>query len=347
MKYKDLLYFAWHIIRMNIRSNIRIPISIYIVLTNRCNNRCVYCRTHELPQEDILTTKNLKNIIAEIKNSGVRRIHLTGGEPMLRQDLGEIISYAKNLGLFVGMSTNGYQIAERIGQLANIDIVFLSYDGPPKIHAKLRGKNNVKEVHFALEALKKAGIRVWITTVLTKENVNAIGDIVDFAKQNNILANFNRLEFFSNSPSCLHPVINEIQDLKLDSYEEKKVFQKLIQMKSSGAAIGSSFAYLRNMVEWPYANQVISSTPSKKYKCWAGRAWGHLDFDGKLYPCGWEMLNNKLGVNVLDEGFMSAWDKLNYPENCRSCSHACGVENNLIFSLNISAVLNAFFQLRR
>lgn len=346
MKFSDFVYFGWQIGRMHLQPAYRVPLSIYIVLTNRCNNRCVYCRTHNLPQDDIWTTESLKRTINEMKACGARRIQLTGGEPMVRSDIGEIIAYAKKLGFFVGMSTNGYQVAERIKELKGIDVVFLSYDGPPKVHARLRGENNVGEIKSALLALKTAGICVWTTTVLTKWNVDFIEEIVQFAKQQCILANFNRLEFFLKPPAYLHPLADEVQDLILGEDKQKRAFQKLIQLKSSGAPIGSSFEYLKSVVEWPHADKVTDSKLSKRYRCWAGRAYGHLDADGMLYSCGWAALWKLPGLDVLKEGFQSSWKKLKPISNCKSCSHACGVENNLIFSLNFSSIANAFTNLR-
>jgi len=346
MKFSDFVYFGWQIVRMHLQPSYRVPLSVYIVLTNRCNNRCFYCRVHKLSQDDVWTTNFLKTVMRDMRNCGTRRIHFTGGEPMLRADLGELIVYAKKLGFFVGITTNGYQVAERINELRGVDVVSLSYDGPDEVHSRLRGKQNVKEVKSALSALKKAGIRVWTATVLTRWNADFIEDIVDFARQHHILANFNRLEFFLEPPSHLHPLLDEVQDLVLRGDERKKVFQKLIQLKSSGAPIGSSLAYLKNALEWPYDERITDSKPSKRFKCWAGRADAHLEADGALYSCGWGV-GRALGINVINGDFKSAWGKLVPLNNCKSCSHACDVESNLIFSLNVSSILNALAHLRR
>ena len=346
MKFSEVVYFGRQIIRMHLQSDCRIPLSMYIVLTNRCNNHCIYCRTHDLPQDDLWNAEVLKSVMREMKACGVRRVQFTGGEPMLRDDFGEIVAYAKSLGFFVGVSTNGYQVSKRINELKDVDVVFLSYDGPNKVHSRLRGINNVDDVKSALLALKSKGIRVWTTTVLTRWNVDFINDIVDFSRQHNILANFNRLEFFSDYPCYLHPHINEVEELILRGDERKLAFQELIELKLSGAPIGSSLEYLKSVLEWSHDDQITDSRPSKRYKCWAGRAYGHLNADGKLYPCGWGG-GRVLGVDVLKEGFNSAWSKLVPLNNCQSCSHACGVENNLIFSLNFSVILNAFRQLHQ
>lgn len=347
MKLKESAYFLGQIIRMHLQPNFRVPLSVYVVLTNRCTNACVYCRVHDLPQQDVLTTRALKTILFDMKGCGVKRLHLTGGEPMLRDDIGEIISYAKDLGFFVGMSSNGFEIASRIKELNDIDIVFLSYDGPPRVHARLRGERSIEDVNSALHALKSAGIKAWTSSTLTRLNAPFLDEIVDFARQNNILANFNRLEFFPEPPNFLHPLFEEVKDLALCGEERKNVFRKLIQLKLNKAPIGSSLAYLQNGLEWPYDDRITDLKPARNYQCWAGRAFAHLEADGNLYACSWGSLRQVAGRNVLQEGFRSAWKNLVFMKDCRSCSHACGVEHNLLFSLNFSSIFNAFIQLHR
>lgn len=347
MKLNDIAYFARQITRMHLLRSCRVPLSVYLVLTYRCNNSCVYCRAQNIPQKGEWTLDSLKTVLLDMQACGVRRLHLTGGEPMLREDIGKIISYAKELGFFVGMSTNGFEIASRVKELKGIDVVFLSYDGPPQIHARLRGERNAQDVIAALYALKAAGIRVWTSTTLTRWNTEFIDDIVNFAKRENILANFNRLEYFSEAPGYLHPHIDEIRELVLSPQERKDVFRKLIKLKLSGSPVGSSLGYLKNALDWPDDHRVTDAKPSKRYQCWAGRAFGHLEVDGNLHACGWGALRREAGVNVLEKGFAQAWDKLVPLAGCSSCSHACGVENNLLFSLDIPTVFNAFIQLHR
>lgn len=347
MKFSDLVYFGLQIPRLHLSRSYRIPLSMYIVLTNRCNNHCVYCNVHSLPQKDVLTTQGFKKLLLEMKECGTKRVQFTGGEPMMRDDLGNLISYAKKLGFFVGLSTNGYQIANRLGELKGVDVVFLSYDGPGDAHVSLRGDRSLREVYSALAALKKAGIKVWTTTVLTKKNKNSVEQIVDFSRKNGILANFTRLEFSLNTIISLHPFLDDVKGISLDEKERKEVFKKLIDLKRAGAPIGSSFPYLYSVLEWPYNYRVTDSNPVERYRCWAGRAYGHIEADGRLYSCGWDALRGYKGINVMDKGFKYAWENLEVLADCQSCSHACGIENNLLFSLNFSSLLNAFKGLRR
>jgi len=215
MKLTQILQFGYKTGRMHLQPSHRVPLSIHIVLTNRCNLKCRYCCTHDLPQQDVWTTDSLKKTIKEMKECGTQRIHFTGGEPTLRADIGELISYAKGLGIFVSIVSNGSRIAERVNEIRDFDVVFLSYDGTPDVHSRMRGERNVEQIESALKALKEAEIKVWTTTVLTRLNANRLDEVIDFARKHNITANFTRLEFFAQAPNHLHPMMEEVEDLIL------------------------------------------------------------------------------------------------------------------------------------
>ncbi len=341
MKLKHVASFGLKALLLNSLPALRIPITVYIAVTNKCNNRCVYCSVKNLPQDDFFSTGDLKIVLRQMKDCGTLRVHFTGGEPMMRDDLGELINFAKSLGLFVGVSTNGYNISKRIKELEKVDVVFLSYDGPDHIHSKLRGERSVGDVASALKALKSSGIRVWTTTVINKLNLNFINEILSFAEEHGILANFTILEFINEKAVCLHPSMDEIRDILPGISAIREGFRELIRLKKLNKPVGSSYEYLRNVAEWQDFNSITSTLYSKRYRCWAGRAFCHLEADGRLYACGWGVLKRQGGLNVLKDGFSACWNRITPLIGCNSCSHACGVENNLILSLNSSAITNA------
>ena len=229
VKWNHPLSFIWQAARLHLQHGYRVPFSVHVMLTNRCNSTCVYCNIHKRPQDDMLTTEILKKVMAEMKACGTQRIQFTGGEPMLRPDIGELIYHAKKLGFFTGISTNGHKVAEKINELKRADIVYLSYDGPFEVHSRLRGKENASEVLNALRALKKAGITTWTTTVLTRWNMDFIEDIVEFARKQEIISNFTLMEFFSDPQNHFHPFLGDVKDLLLKSEQRKACFRKLIQ----------------------------------------------------------------------------------------------------------------------
>jgi hypothetical protein len=103
--------------------------------------------------------------------------------------------------------------------------------------------------------------------------------------------------------------------------------------------VGGSIPYFENALNWPDDNRVVSPEPSPLYHCWAGRATAHLEADGKLYACGMGV-GRVPGVDVREIGFKRAWEEIQPLPNCNSCTMACGVESNLIFSLNWKSIRN-------
>ena len=101
----------------------------------------------------------------------------------------------------------------------------------------------------------------------------------------------------------------------------------------------------QNALDWPYDDRVTSPEPSPLYRCWFGRAVAHLEADGNLYACGMGV-GRVPGLDIREMGFKEAWQQLQPLPDCNSCTMACGVEANLLFSLNINVIYNWFKQLK-
>ena len=327
------------------QNSYRIPLSVHIGVTNRCNNKCRYCNFRSLSQKDVWTTEALLKVLEEMREAGTRRVQFTGGEPMLRKDLGAVLTHAKTLGMFVGVSTNGFQVPDRFEELRPADIVQVSYDGPPEVHAYLRGEKSVEETQAAIDTLLMNDIPVWTNTVLTEANARYIDEIVEYVRSHGMVANFVLLDYFIDPREHFHPALADIRDLVLIGEDRRKALNRLIELKRSGAPIASSIPYFKNALDWPYEDRVTSPDPSPLYRCWAGRATAHLESDAKLYACGMGV-GRVPGIDVREIGFAEAWKQIKPLPNCNSCTMACGVEANLLFSLNWRVIYNWFKQLR-
>ena len=327
------------IVLMHLFLSRRVPLSVHVGLTTRCNSRCRYCRFDRLAAPDFWTTDTLLKVLEEMRGAGTRRIQFTGGEPMLRQDIGVALRRAKSLGIFTGISTNGFQVPERVEELLPADIVQVSYDGPEEVHDFLRGEGSHRTACLALDALQERGIPVWTNTVLTAANTDRVEEIIEHARTRKIPANFVLLDYFQEPREHFHPDLKEIADLVLSGRQRQEALRRLIALKKAGAPVGGSFPYFENALHWLRENQVTSPEQSPLYRCWAGRATAHLEADGKLYACGMGV-GRMEGIDVLENGFAEAWRRLKPQPGCRSCTMACGVEANLIFSLNRRAIWN-------
>ena len=103
--------------------NIYSPLDATLILTNRCNNNCVYCQIPKNLKCDELNTEQVKKIIHELKKIGIWRISLSGGEPLIRDDIKEIIDYCHEKDIFVSLNTNGKLVKKRISDIKKVNLV--------------------------------------------------------------------------------------------------------------------------------------------------------------------------------------------------------------------------------
>jgi MoaA/NifB/PqqE/SkfB family radical SAM enzyme len=134
------------------------------------------------PKDRDMPLDQIKQIIDQIKILGAEALDLSGGEPMARPDIYEIISYAKALGLRVMMGTNGVLIGSvEAAKLKNADITFISIslEGPEPVHDPIRGPGNFQKALNAIKNLKQQGLKVGAGITLSKVNYKLI---VPFSK---------------------------------------------------------------------------------------------------------------------------------------------------------------------
>ncbi len=140
-----------------------------IELTSRCNLNCGFCVSMDDRVEK--TTEEAKTIINNLDPS-IKRVVFTGGEPLLRKDLPELLLYARQKGYETKVHTNGFLLpAWKDEQLSLIDVVNLPLDSHrPEINDVMRSHGSFHVTLRTLERMRKLGKKVSITTVLTKEN---------------------------------------------------------------------------------------------------------------------------------------------------------------------------------
>ena len=149
-----------------------------VSLTDRCNLRCTYCMPHDfaawLPSKDLLSTDELIEIIEVAVSQGIDEIRLTGGEPMLRPDIVEIvarISSIKNAPK-LSMTTNGLVLAKLAKPLVDAGLrrINISLDTLDReVFKKMTHRDRIDDVFAGIAAAKEAGLLpVKINTVLLR-----------------------------------------------------------------------------------------------------------------------------------------------------------------------------------
>lgn len=338
MKLSTYLHFLRHALWMKLDPRHRVPLTMNLHVSGTCCNRCLYC---VLDNDDsvAISIDLLKTVLREAWRMGGRRVNLTGGEPLLRDDLAEIVHYAKAQGFFVSLATCGARAQEQLEAIKAVDRVMLSLDGPRDVHNRLCGPGSFETLQQATGIFETHNISYWTTTVLTKINIPHIDWIVEHARAHAIQANFVLL-LTQNEPVPLRlPSGDEVSEILPDDEEIRSAVRQLMQLKRAGGAIGSSMSYLRQLLKWPDYGNVTSPTPSRHYRCVAHQATCELLSDGTLHSCV-SVPGCPAGISVVEHGFAEAFNRLPEIENCRSCAISCQLESNLIFSLNPQTIWN-------
>jgi len=295
-------------------------LSISWTLTNRCNKKCVYCNLPNINSKE-LTTKQIFSIINEVAELGTQRIGFTGGEPLLRKDINEIIDYSKGKGIFIGLVSNGSLVRKNINKIKNLDLLQLSIDGPEEINDGQRYKGSYRDVVSAMEIAKGEIPKIWLTCVLTKNNLNSVDFILDLAEEQDLKVFFQPVVDYKNCGM-------EAKNLFPDERKYKETIKKLLKLKRTNRHIGNSRAGLGYLYNWPNY---------KKKKCYAGKLFVHIYPNGDIYPCF--NMDSKRSVNCLSNGFNTAFKNLEL-EDCEGCWTYANIEMNYLFNLNLNSVWN-------
>ena len=265
---------------------------VYWEVTAGCNLRCIHCRRTDVLAKgspDELTTGEAKSFIDQLADMGRPVLIFSGGEPLFRKDLFEIIGYAQEKGLPLGLATNGTLINDRLAEhLAKSGVYYasISLDGAnSKTHDAFRGPGNFAKALKGFAALKKAGIKVQINFTMTKRNAAEINEIYQLSKEMGAIA----LYLFLLVPvGCGVEIANS--DM-LSPQEVEKWLKWIDQKDKSGKlpikAICAPHYYRVETEE-------IGTAPISQDRkgCLAGIHMCFVSHKGDVFPCGYLPLSS-------------------------------------------------------
>jgi MoaA/NifB/PqqE/SkfB family radical SAM enzyme len=157
-------------------------------LTYRCNARCSFCGIWKL--EDVpLSHESSPDVVcrnlADLRRLGVRVVDFTGGEPLLYKGIGKVVKYARRLGLFTTITTNGIlykECAEEIAGLVNV--LQFSIDGSDsRAHDAVKGVPSFDRVMEGINVAGLLGERPTFIHTVTDENIMYTPDIIALARK--------------------------------------------------------------------------------------------------------------------------------------------------------------------
>ena len=295
--------------------------------TNACNMYCDHCyRDARCKAEEELSTAEAKTLLEQIARAGFKIMLFSGGEPLMRPDIVELVAYAASLGLRPVFGTNGTLITLEMAQklkAAGAMGMGISLDSMDR-----EKHNRFRKVPGAWEGAvqgmrncRAAGLPFQIHTTVMEWNNHELEDLTDFAVAEGAVAH----HFFFLVPTGRAKTI-EAESLRAEAYEDtltrimKKQQEVEIELKPTCAP-----QFLR------IAAQMGLKTRFRR-GCLAGTAYCIISPRGKVQPCAY--LNMELG-DVRQTPFDEIWKNsevlnklrtLEYSGGCGSCEYkrACG-----------------------
>ena len=310
-------------------------------LTKRCNLNCIHCRAYAQDEEikDEYNTERCKEILEQVSEVSKPIVILSGGEPLLRDDIYEIASYGNYLGMRMVLATNGTfinsDVVKRLKR-SGIKRVSISIDGAtPQSHDSFRKVEGAFERAVeGIRYLREGGMEFQINTTITKINMEEMEDIVRLA--------------LDLSASALHifflvPVgrAKEMQDGSMSPDEYEMVLNRFYELKDMvplhlKATCAPQFYRILRQREEEKGRKVEFKThglDAISRGCLAGISFCFISHIGVIQPCGYlevecGTLNQNSFKEIWDESsvFKDLRDLSRYKGKCGRCRYIrfCG-----------------------
>jgi MoaA/NifB/PqqE/SkfB family radical SAM enzyme len=247
----------------------RVPLAVRWQLTNRCVLKCRYCNVWRTESRE-MDLGQIMRVLDRLAELGTQTISFSGGEPMLRKDIFEILRRTKSKGISTEMNSTGAFIPENVHRLKDLDFLKISLDGPEQVNDCVRGAGAFRMAIAAAEAASRNNLRFIFTATLTRHNISHLDFIVETAVKYGTMVAFQPVK-------SLYRGLNDISGLIPDVQEYRNAVSRLMLFKKrSAACLRNSMIGLRHIYGWPVYLPL---------KCWAGNLFAIIETDGTVYPC--------------------------------------------------------------
>lgn len=163
---------------------LKAPLSVCWQITTKCNLNCKYCLSNSGKDAEYgVDTKTAKDAINEFGRLGINRLDFTGGEPLVRKDLKELIMQSKSNNINTIVTTNTIMLNDtNIEWLKLADVVQVSIDGPETIHNEQRQANVYKLTIENIKKLRDAGCKVRLNSFIYNSNKEYVEELIELSK---------------------------------------------------------------------------------------------------------------------------------------------------------------------
>lgn len=178
----------------------RVARKLRISVTDKCNMKCIYCMPQHnikwFEDKEILSFQEIVRITSIFADLGINKIRITGGEPLLRPYLENLITELKKISKIktISMTTNGMLLEEKIDQLSSAGITSLNISLDTFSEERFKTLNGISNLNRVIKGIQKArdlGLKIKINTVVIRNwNDDEIINFAKFARDYNVLLRF-------------------------------------------------------------------------------------------------------------------------------------------------------------
>lgn len=276
------------------RKGLRAPVNVTWEITLKCNLHCVHCLSDAgIASENELTTQECRGLIDQLAALKVFQVNIGGGEPFLREDFLDLLSYSHEKGLVTCVSTNGIVIDHELAKdLSMLKMLYLqvSLDGATsEVNDQIRGKGTYKKILNAMDCLARHRVPFSINTVLTRLNYPQLDTLREMAKDYRAELRVSRFR-----PSGRG---KESKDYLGPDKEQLEAFADWIN-EDDQIRTGDSFFSLTSESR---RRQGLDMCGAAKMTCCISPA-------GDVYPCAFLQERSFLVGNIREKSFKEMWD---------------------------------------
>ena len=255
-----------------IRSKITFkPYVLHLEVTHRCNARCGHCACWRMKPR-----RELKGYEEPVRHFRPLILWLTGGEPLLRSDICEIVREIRRVDpdVYIGMSTNGWLLNKEMGfhlMEAGLDQINISIDFLGARHdANRKIEGLFDHIADVVPKLKSLGLSVVLTTSLMRENLNCLLPIANLAHTWGVDVGYSLYSSLKTGDET-----HRIPEVQLDRL--RRIVEELLLLKKQQHRIKSSDTYLKKIPQFVEKGSIPG--------CRATKTWLYLAPDGYLKIC--------------------------------------------------------------
>lgn len=311
-------------------------------MTRRCNLKCIHCysNSRNIRYENELTTEEGKELISDLAAFGAPVILFSGGEPLMREDLPELASFAVDRGMRAVISTNGTLLTGKTVDILKdiaVSYVGVSLDGMRTTHDRFRGVEGAFDMTMkGIRTCLDKGIKVGIRLTMNRKNFSDIPAVFDLIEKENIpRACFYHLVYSGRGSNLIEEdlsheearkVIDTIMDRTRDLFDRGKPKEILtVDNHADGP-----YVYMRMLREDPVrAKEALSLLLTNEGNS-SGHGIGCVSWDGEVHADQfWRDISfgnvrnlpfSKIWTDTSNELLVHLKDKKNYVKGrCSTC----------------------------